>query len=531
MPQSTYLNFDIQIIARLDGTFRARVASMPLEITDEEPSSIFTMSQSTENLIQRFLNATNKNPSPMPERLARQLGISLFHTLFSGEILEAYLESLEIAHQKFGCGLRIRLNLEHALQLSYIPWELLHNTRDFIALTFSTSLIRYPRQIISRRREVLTLPLRVLLIISSPDGFPPLNVNRERRLIDSTTESLRRSDQISVDVLENPTSKELNHYLKIHHYHILHFIGYTQANPETNMGYLALHTAEDDPTPDLIRADSLARQISEENTIRLVILDAPHTTASASIIADNFVARGLPAVITIQFPISPVSLTQFIAEIYRTIAENRSVDEAVNRARYAISSRNPIEWASPILYNHSVDGLPFLPPVRKFSMAGAPILWISAGTILGTLLLLFFIIVIFGNNDFLANAEDSDNNEPPPSILNVDLSITSIALDPNPPRPDENFTFHVQIENLGTLSSSPTDYALYLHNASSTIQSRGEIPTIASDETLTFEISASVEDFGAYIAQIILDPDDHFNELNEYNNIHSIPFLVTENVP
>jgi hypothetical protein len=528
MPQSAYLNFDIHIIARLDGTFRARVAAMPLKIDNEEPTSTFSVSRATESLIERFLSETADTTH---ETLARQLGIILFRTLFNGPILPAYLESLPIAIKNSRYGLRIRLNLEHAPQLSHIPWELMHNTRDYIAVSPKTSLIRYPRQILPRRREKLSLPLRVLLIISSPDGFPPLDGDRERRLFETSISPLRHAGQLTTDTLENPTPSDLHRQLKAARYHVLHFIGYTQADPETYSGYLVFASANDDATTDLIRADTLARQITEENTIRFVFLDTTDTLASAAIVSANFIARGLPAVITPQFPISPPSHTQLINETYHTLVEYYPVDEAITRARDAIRSRHPVEWASPVLYTHSTDGQIFSRPISRLAQYTFPEiplrLRFAAVGILGLLLVLVLLVALIGTDNILANNDDDQSNPTP--ILNTDLRINSITLNPNSSVSGDDTTFHLQIENIGTEPSPITAYELHLsHTTDTTARFSDEIPPILPNQTIDIEIAVSIQESGVFLAQIILDYDNRLTETNEHNNVRSIPFIITQ---
>lgn len=525
MSQPAYLNFDIQILARLDGTFRARVAAIPLKMDNTEPSAIFSITRHLQNLLERFHSEASH---PANETLVYQLGNTLFHALFNRLILDAYRESLSIAHEKSRYGLRIRLNLEQAPQLSHIPWELMHTTRDFLVLSPKTSLIRYPRQIVPRRHETLLLPLRVLFVLSNPDGVLPLDFERERRLFETATNAIHNTGKLTTDILENPTSGDLFRQLKTSQYHALHFSGPTQADPETNSGYLILSAPNDDTAPTLVRVDTLARQITEENRVRLVFLDSTYTPASASIVASNFIARGLPALIMPQFPMSSSAYIQLIAETYRTITEYDPIDEAIARTRRAIRSQNPVDWASPILYNHSANGLLFSRPARIVPLRtyrGIPLrLWLAAGGIISTLLILLILVAIIGTDDILAN--DEDDQSQPSLILNVELRVNSITF--NPTTSEEDMTLHVQIENIGTEPSPTTSYELRLNHASlPTTQLSDEIPPISPNETIEIEMAIPIQESGVFLAQIILDSDNQLNETNEYNNIRSIPLIIS----
>src|SRR5690606_8569095 len=103
------------------------------------------------------------------------------------DINSAYFASLDRAGSD---GLRLRLSVDNAGALAGLPWELLSDpTRDFLALSRTTPVTRYTRQLSTRAPVPVILPLRVLVMISAPRDFPALNVEDEwNRLNDATVE-------------------------------------------------------------------------------------------------------------------------------------------------------------------------------------------------------------------------------------------------------------------------------------------------------------------------------------------------------
>ncbi len=77
-----------------------------------------------------------------------------------------------------GCG--SRLTVDQAGALSQLPWEYLRDpSSDFLALSRRTPIVRYTPQLDVRPPATITLPLRVLVMISAPQGLPALDVEGE----------------------------------------------------------------------------------------------------------------------------------------------------------------------------------------------------------------------------------------------------------------------------------------------------------------------------------------------------------------
>ncbi|MEM7356631.1 MAG: hypothetical protein AAF657_37795, partial [Acidobacteriota bacterium] len=128
-------------------------------------------------------------PGPVQKTLsAQQVGHRLFRALFSGQILSRYERSLGEIGQNPGIGLRIQLKLNpnhpHLARFYALPWEFLfqEDTRDYFSLKLRTPVVRYldvPRP--TTPPPPLPDALRILVAISSPEGYAPLDLQQERQ--------------------------------------------------------------------------------------------------------------------------------------------------------------------------------------------------------------------------------------------------------------------------------------------------------------------------------------------------------------
>ncbi|MGQ0569711.1 MAG: hypothetical protein ACT4P5_09310 [Armatimonadota bacterium] len=106
--------------------------------------------------------------------------------------------SIDEASRQSG-GLRIRLHLTEAPELADLPWEYLYNPtlNRFLGLSVETPLVRYldlPERI---KPLMITPPLRVLVMISSPVDHPALDVARETDKLQEALGDLQRRHERS----------------------------------------------------------------------------------------------------------------------------------------------------------------------------------------------------------------------------------------------------------------------------------------------------------------------------------------------
>ena len=116
-----------------------------------------------------------------------------------------------------GRGLRISLSMTEAPELLEIPWELLYDPSEarFLSQSIYTPVVRSLDLKNPPAPRKVTLPLRVLALVSAPEGFPPLDAAAERRKLDDALAPLVNSGALLVEWLDSATPSELE--LRIAH--------------------------------------------------------------------------------------------------------------------------------------------------------------------------------------------------------------------------------------------------------------------------------------------------------------------------
>lgn len=301
-----------------------------------------------------------------------EIGDILFRALFSGQVLDLYNRSLGSLSGQVERGLRLRLYLDPShpdlLPVCRLPWELLRRDgRDFLGLESTSPIVRSLLVDCPAHPLPLEAPLRVLVVISSPKGVPPLDVEKERQLIES---ALARQDGVEVEILEKPTRSALRAAFLRRPVHALHFIGHGGSNQRPGLGTLVFETPE--RKPDFVSGKDLATLLSTGRPPAIVVLNACNTGWNGPAAEDPFgsvaaalVKAGLLAVVAMQFPITDQAALAFSKAFYQHLAEGDPVDAAVGEGRLAIRLDDCAshEWITPVLFLRTPDGR-ILDPIR-----------------------------------------------------------------------------------------------------------------------------------------------------------------------
>ena len=135
--------------------------------------------------------------------------------------------------------------------------------------------------------------------------------------------------------------------------------------------------AKEDGSPDLVSGEDLGVYLRDElRLLRLVFLNACKTAATsaraASIrspgVATSLIQAGVPAVVAMQFPISDKAAVTFSETFYQSIAKGDPVDVAMAEGRKKLWHLE--EWATPVLFLRSKDGVLFEPRERQHGRRG-----------------------------------------------------------------------------------------------------------------------------------------------------------------
>ncbi len=346
------LPFDLEeaagLMQNLAGTFRSSSAESVAEPSTREVSITY------ENV---------SEPDALPK--------ALFESLFTGKARTLFDQSIGMISGD-GIGLRIKLQIDPSdadvAELASLPWELLYReeTRDYLNLSRNTPLVRYLNVQRPSSPLAFTPPLRILVVMSNPQGVAQLDLAQERKLIE---QSWATQKGVEVDFLENPAStKRLSNKLSEKEYHVLHYMGHGDFDRQSGQGVLLLE--DDNDQMQLLDGQTLGSVILRDvKSLRLVFLNACNTAKSTKEkgqdpfagVATALVMAGIPAVVAMQFPITDIAAVNFAGTFYPRLVAGFPVDAAVAEGRKAIRVANAetMEWATPVLFMRSPDGVLF----------------------------------------------------------------------------------------------------------------------------------------------------------------------------
>jgi len=359
MAEKIYLDFDLQIEQATQG-YRVEVngpggqatGNFSLPFSDLELENFLLKIGQTRRTMRRV---------DAPEvTAAKALGKQLFDAIFADDLRACLRSSLDEASRQ-DAGLRIRLRLTDAPELADLPWEYLYHSalNRFLALSTETPLVRYlelPERI---RPLAVTPPLRMLVMISSPRGYPPLDVEREWSKLQTALGDLAGRGLVVLERIP-ATLAALQHQLRRNTYHIVHFIGHGGFDERTQDGVLLLEDEEGES--DRVSGQDLGTLLHDHRTLRLVMLNACEGARGSRAdpfagTAQSLVQQGLPAVIAMQFEVSDEAAITLAHEFYSAIADSYPVDAALAEARKALfAAGNRVEWGTPVLYLRAPDG-------------------------------------------------------------------------------------------------------------------------------------------------------------------------------
>ncbi|MBW7882166.1 MAG: CHAT domain-containing protein [Caldilineaceae bacterium] len=296
--------------------------------------------------------------------LARTVGGRLFDTIFHGPIRDLWQESWRRAYQE-RATLRLHLSVGNAPELRILPWEYLYDeTREeFIALSVHTPLSRYQSLAHQIRPFPVKPPLRVLVVMAGPEGYPPLAIGREWRDLVDSVDYLAADNRMVFDRLPKPTLLDLQRRLRQQEYHILHFVGFSIYDPQTQEGVLIFE--DEMGRGRAVSGQHLGSLLGDHFSLRLALVSIRNAARTAGIepaaqVIDQLVRRGAPAAVYQPALLRTRPSLAFIHEFYAALAGFGPVDEAMAAARRAIQLEEAgAGWGLPYLAMRVADGCLF----------------------------------------------------------------------------------------------------------------------------------------------------------------------------
>jgi hypothetical protein len=275
-------------------------------------------------------------------------------------------------------GVRLRLQIREP-RLAQIPWEYSYlkihegdaERNHFLVVNPKISLVRHPLLDEPASELVAGDPsnLRMLAAFANPEStsFRKLNLKTERRVLEKALGDFSvEGVQIQWQPFhEDVTIDELNQFL-LEKPDIFHFSGHGQFKERDDQGSLVLLKDKENKKADFLPASDLALKLQAAG-VRLAVLGACQSSRRQGRlpwtgVAPALVARGVAAVIAMQYEVLDDMAILFSQGFYRSLAAGLTVDEAVSVGRLAVlekSSEKGVEWGVPTLYLRTVDGVLF----------------------------------------------------------------------------------------------------------------------------------------------------------------------------
>ncbi len=288
------------------------------------------------------------------------------------------------------------------------PWELLHNGEHFLlasgVFTLTRALLRPDMP--SQCELPIYPPLRVLYIGSSPSNCAPLETEQSFESLRRGLSSLMEDGQLLLDRLEPPTFDELVRYLNSFGgasafddqetaipCYVIHYDGHgafgrlcpaedcdelNEADArkcsacQTPLGKVKPQTylcfCNDVGCNRYIGTESL-RELLVSTDVRLTVFSACETArleenghhkhrraAVDATLATALIMAQVPAVVAMPFSLQDDLSPIFTYHFYDAIANGRTLEEALSRARQAMLPIKQYSWFVPVLYRHVVEG-------------------------------------------------------------------------------------------------------------------------------------------------------------------------------
>jgi hypothetical protein len=369
-----YQDFDL-LIDRVGENMRAQVINSPAGQATAEFRLPFS-----EDKLENYLLRLGRTHAVATRRVesqemntAKAFGAALFDAVFTGDVKACFRSSIDEVRRQ-NAGLRIRLRLADP-SVADLPWEFLYNrsVNRFIALSIHTPLVRYmdlPERI---QPIAVKPPIRVLVMISSPSDFPPLDVEAEWTQLNESLADRIAAGQIAIERLAGASLEALQHRLRRESYHIFHFIGHGEFDEALQEGVLILES--ENKRGHKVDSQFLGMLLHDHESLRVAILNACEGARTSRTdpfagSAQSLVQQGIPAVIAMQFEIANDVAGRFAHEFYGALADGYPIDASLTEARKSIfAAGREVEWGTPVLYLRAPDGRIFdidssAPPVR-----------------------------------------------------------------------------------------------------------------------------------------------------------------------
>lgn len=242
-----------------------------------------------------------------------------------------------------------------APQLAALPWEAMYDPQVDAFVCRTQPLVRHVPAPFTPEPLDVTLPLRILAVVSAPQGTQPLDSAAERQRLTDALAGPVAKGLVELHWLTDGTWEAVQDSIASGQWHVLHFIGHGAYDVAADHGLIALENA--DRTTNPVDPERLADLLgATRGKTRLVVLNSCSSGAEGSRdlfsgVAAALVHRGISAVAAMQFTVRDTTALDFALGFYTALAHGSTVEDAVTAGRVAILNKpNTLEWVTPVLY-------------------------------------------------------------------------------------------------------------------------------------------------------------------------------------
>lgn len=281
-----------------------------------------------------------------------------------GQRLYGYLfgDGQKLAHfLEFAADPRVPIRLilsmhGNAAPLWRLPWEYVHDGRDFLALNGRFHLSRRPEGLGNIALDSVTVPLRILVIVSAPDDQELLDSEEEIGVIQDALDEALRAGLVQVAYVDDATLDNIGARMRDFQPHVVHYTGHGMYDRQRERSYLALE--DEDGNTQRAGIEELRPHLSQVPDLRLVLLSSCQTAQTSDAdafrgVATGLLAAGIPAVIAMQFSIRDSSAIRLAGAFYGALARGETLTTAMQAARIALwqfADGPGYDWGIPALY-------------------------------------------------------------------------------------------------------------------------------------------------------------------------------------
>jgi predicted NACHT family NTPase len=285
----------------------------------------------------------------------RAAGRELFRALLgTGEVIGRYRAA------ERDDDLRIVLRVSDPV-LAGLPWEAMYDESVRSYVCRRHQLVRHVVAPVPVAPLTVSPPLRILGVVSSPRDLEPLDVDVEKEHLASALARLTGEGLVELTWAPSATWADLQDMLLSGTWHVVHFVGHGDFDPDRDEGYIFL--TGPNGRRDRVEGSRLIDLLRQARPVpRLVVLNScsgaeTGTTDPYSGTAAALVRGGVTAVAAMQYAITDPAAIAFSRGFYGAIARDRGIDEAVSSGRVAILglSGRTLEWVTPVLYLRGQD--------------------------------------------------------------------------------------------------------------------------------------------------------------------------------